>query len=88
MAIYHFSAKVISRATGRSAVAAAAYRAAECLADDRLGRAQDFRATKVLRNYYEDSGEDAFQMEHRVGGDDEPDGFAVPVNRVAQYEGN
>ena len=29
MAIYHFSAKVISRATGRSAVAAAAYRAAQ-----------------------------------------------------------
>jgi len=26
-------------------------------------RSQDFRATKVLRNYYEDSGEDAFQME-------------------------
>lgn len=26
-------------------------------------RAQDFRATRVLRNYYEDSGEDAFLME-------------------------
>ena len=42
MAIYHFSVKVISRADGRSAVAAAAYRAAEELHDQRLGRAHDF----------------------------------------------
>ena len=42
MAIYHLSAKVISRADGRSAVAAAAYRAAEALPDDRLGRTHDF----------------------------------------------
>src|SRR3546814_11524685 len=42
MAIYHFSAKVISRANGSSAVASAAYRAAEQLHDDRLGRTQDF----------------------------------------------
>ncbi len=44
MAIYHFSAKVISRATGRSAVAAAAYRSASELQDDRLERTQDFTA--------------------------------------------
>jgi Ti-type conjugative transfer relaxase TraA len=44
MAIYHFSAKVISRASGRSAVAAAAYRSASELQDDRLERAQDFTA--------------------------------------------
>ena len=42
MAIYHFSAKVISRANGSSAVASAAYRAAERLHDDRLGRYHDF----------------------------------------------
>ena len=42
MAIYHFSAKIISRGTGRSAVAAAAYRAAERLHDERIGRAHDF----------------------------------------------
>ncbi|HVK80960.1 MAG TPA: MobQ family relaxase, partial [Verrucomicrobiae bacterium] len=42
MAIYHFSAKIISRGAGRSAVAAAAYRAAERLDDERLGRAHDF----------------------------------------------
>ena len=35
MAIYHFSAKVISRSTGRSAVAAAAYRSASRLYDER-----------------------------------------------------
>ncbi len=42
MAIYHFSAKVISRATGSSAVASAAYRSAERLHDDRLDRDHDF----------------------------------------------
>ena len=42
MAIYHFSAKVISRANGSSAVASAAYRAACELHDDRLERDHDF----------------------------------------------
>lgn len=42
MAIYHFSAKVISRANGSSAVAAAAYRSGSRLQDERLGRAHDF----------------------------------------------
>jgi len=42
MAIYHFSAKIVSRAKGSSAVASAAYRAAERLHDDRLGRDHDF----------------------------------------------
>ena len=44
MAIYHLSAKVISRGSGRSAIAAAAYRAAERLHDDRLGHDHDFTA--------------------------------------------
>jgi Ti-type conjugative transfer relaxase TraA len=42
MAIYHFSAKVISRAAGSSALAAAAYRSASRLHDARLGRSHDF----------------------------------------------
>jgi Ti-type conjugative transfer relaxase TraA len=42
MALYHFSAKVISRAAGSSAVAAAAYRSADRLHDERLGRSHDF----------------------------------------------
>ncbi|GAA4772905.1 Ti-type conjugative transfer relaxase TraA [Stakelama sediminis] len=42
MAIYHFSAKVIGRGSGRSAVAAAAYRSASRLEDERLGRHHDF----------------------------------------------
>ncbi|PZO69070.1 MAG: Ti-type conjugative transfer relaxase TraA, partial [Sphingomonas taxi] len=42
MAIYHFSAKVISRQTGASAVASAAYRSASELHDERLGRNHDF----------------------------------------------
>ena len=42
MAIYHFSAKMISRATGSSALAAAAYRSASRLQDERLDRHHDF----------------------------------------------
>jgi Ti-type conjugative transfer relaxase TraA len=44
VAIYHFSAKVIQRSQGRSAVAAAAYRAAERLHDEKLGREHDYTA--------------------------------------------
>ncbi len=42
VAIYHFSVKVISRANGSSAVAAAAYRSGLALDDERLGRVHDF----------------------------------------------
>lgn len=42
MAIYHLSAKVLSRSSGRSVVAAAAYRSGSRLRDERTGRAYDF----------------------------------------------
>lgn len=42
MAIFHFSAKVIGRSSGRSAVAAAAYRSGERLHDERIDRTHDF----------------------------------------------
>ena len=42
MAIYHFSAKVISRSCGSSALASAAYRSASRLRDERLDRTHDF----------------------------------------------
>lgn len=42
MAIYHLSAKILSRSAGRSAVAAAAYRSGGRLRDDRTGRTYDF----------------------------------------------
>ena len=42
MAIFHLSVKVISRSSGRSAVAAAAYRGGERLHDERLDRDHDF----------------------------------------------
>jgi Ti-type conjugative transfer relaxase TraA len=44
VAIYHFSAKVIQRSHGRSAVAAAAYRSASELQDQRIGQSYDFTA--------------------------------------------
>jgi len=42
MAIYHFSAKVISRAKGSSAIASAAYRSASRLFDEKRNRHHDF----------------------------------------------
>ena len=46
MAIYHLSAQIISRSQGRSVVACAAYRAAEKLQDDRLGKTHDYARKK------------------------------------------
>lgn len=43
MAIYHFSGQVISRSAGRSSVAAAAYRSAERLFDERQGVFHDYQ---------------------------------------------
>ncbi len=48
-------------------------------------RAVDFQATKVMRKYYEDSGEDAFLMNFRLSGE-LCDDYEGPVNRIAQYE--
>ena len=42
MAIYHFSVKAISRADGRSAIAAAAYRSGEKLIDQKQQQEQDY----------------------------------------------
>src|SRR5204863_10164112 len=48
-------------------------------------RTQGFRAVRVLRSYYEDTGEDAFVMQYRFAddiGEDEDNA----VNRISQYE--
>ena len=50
-------------------------------------RAQDFRAVRVLRGYYEDSGEDAFLMQYQLPGET-AEGAEESVNRIAQYEEN
>ena len=48
VAIYHFNAQLVSRSTGASAVAGAAYRAGERLVDARTGEAHDYRARDDL----------------------------------------
>jgi ribosomal-protein-alanine N-acetyltransferase len=50
-------------------------------------RAQGCLAVRVLRTYYEDSGEDAFLMQYQLADDigEEPEDA---VNRIAQYEEN
>ncbi len=55
MAIYHLSAKVISRSSGRSATASAAYRAGDKITDERTGltfdysRKKDVDATTIIK---------------------------------------
>ena len=44
MAIYHLSVKAISRSSGRSATAAAAYRAGVAVTDERTGQIHDYTA--------------------------------------------
>jgi ATP-dependent exoDNAse (exonuclease V) alpha subunit len=49
VAIYHCSTKPIARSSGRSAVAAAAYRSGDCLVDERQGLEHDYtRRSGVL----------------------------------------
>lgn len=50
-------------------------------------RRQEFRAVRVLRAFYEDSGEDAFLMEYRFG-TEQGEELEETVNRIAQYEEN
>ena len=49
MAIYHFSAQIISRSQGRSCVAAAAYRSAEKIIDEHTGLTHDFTKKNDVR---------------------------------------
>ena len=48
---------------------------------------QEFKAVRVLRAFYEDSGEDAFLMQYQLAGDvtEDPEDTA---NRIAQFEEN
>jgi [ribosomal protein S18]-alanine N-acetyltransferase len=56
------------------------------LAAQMFFRSHGFQATKLLRNYYEDSGEDAYQMEFRAPASDPFDGVGNAVNRIANYQ--
>ncbi len=51
-------------------------------------RERDFRASKVLRGYYEDSGEDAYLMHYKIAEFVEDDDLEETYNRIAQYEEN
>jgi ribosomal-protein-alanine N-acetyltransferase len=50
-------------------------------------RQQGFRAVRVLRSYYEDSGEDAFLMQYKIA-EDVGEDTDESVNRIAQFEEN
>ena len=51
MSIFHLTVRSVSRASGRSAVAAAAYRAGECLTNDRDGRTHDYTNKPVVEAF-------------------------------------
>ena len=48
-------------------------------------RHEGFKAVKVLRSFYEDSGEDAYLLQYRLA-DDTGEDFEESVNRIAQFE--
>src|SRR5260221_6327816 len=48
-------------------------------------RHEGFKAVKVLRSFYEDSGEDAYLLQYRLA-DDTGEDYEESVNRIAQYE--
>jgi len=48
-------------------------------------KAMTFRAVRVMRKYYEDSGEDAFLMHYQLNSDEGGEYCDEPVNRIAQY---
>ncbi len=48
-------------------------------------RTQGFKAVRVLRTFYEDSGEDAYLLQYRLA-DDSGDEVEETVNRIAQFE--
>lgn len=49
---------------------------------------QGFLANRVLRSFYEDSGEDAYLMEYRFADDTSCDIEEAITNRIAQFEEN
>ncbi len=57
------------------------------LAAQMFFRSQAFLALRVLRAYFEDTGEDAYLMQYSLGGDS-PENAETPSNRIAQYEEN
>ncbi|GIW79101.1 MAG: hypothetical protein KatS3mg105_0908 [Gemmatales bacterium] len=48
-------------------------------------RSQGFKAVRVLREYYDDTGEDAFLMQYSIASETNEVEDAV-VNRISQYE--
>lgn len=50
MAIFHFRAKIISRAKGKSAIAAAAYRSGNKLHDERYDETQDYTKKRFIEH--------------------------------------
>ncbi len=81
MVIYHLSAQVIGRSSGRSSVSAAAYRAGEELRDERTGLTHDYTRRRDIDSWIQAPGgapswvydrEDLWSRveasEHRFGG--------------------
>lgn len=48
-------------------------------------RQQGFKGVRVLRSFYEDSGEDAYLMQYRLA-EDTGEEYEEAINRIAQFE--
>jgi ribosomal-protein-alanine N-acetyltransferase len=49
-------------------------------------RAHRFKAARVLRNHYEDNGEDAYEMEFMPEAEEWAAFGGPPINRISVYE--
>ena len=59
MAIYHLSAKVISRGAGKSVVAAAAYRSGDMLRDERYDKLHNYQRKQHIETSFIMAPDDA-----------------------------
>ena len=49
-------------------------------------RSEGFRAVRILRDYYDDTDEDAYVMRYRLDGIDEPRSPYMIKNRISEYD--
>jgi len=49
-------------------------------------RRQGFLAKRILRGYYEDTGEDAYHMQYQLPGSNDDEAEETPNNRIAHLE--
>jgi ribosomal-protein-alanine N-acetyltransferase len=77
-------AKLVGKLSGHRRTRIVVHARESNLAAHLFYKVQGFRATEVLRGYFEDTGEDAYVMQYFYDESVLDDGPAAPVNRIAR----